>query len=41
MLTKALHATQLIKRRKSKIMVEEILEEVTNVTVGGVLTIVH
>ena len=34
MLTKALHAPQLIKLR-SKIMVEEILEEVTNVTVGG------
>ena len=34
MLTKALQAPQLIKLR-SKIMVEEILEEVTNVTVGG------
>ena len=34
MLTKALHAPQLIKLR-GKVMVEEILEEVTNVTVGG------
>ena len=34
MLTKALHAPQLIKLR-SKFMVEEISKEVTNVTVGG------
>ncbi len=34
MLTKVLHAPQLTKLR-SKVMVEEILEEVTSVTVGG------